>query len=104
MSTLAEVRLWGKTIGAVSLQDVLGWSYPWRRVITFLAPNFYGNPSHHSLLDLFTWQSRPVTVNAYGDPIAKIDWGIKNYVEAGSYAGILPLVLLARNTTRVART
>ncbi len=79
--------------GAASLSDVLSWAYPWRRVITFVAPNFFGNPSHHAYYDLFAWQSRPVTVNAYGDSILKIDWGIKNYVEGGAYLGILPLLL-----------
>ena len=89
----AELVQYNFREGAVSLQDVLGWSYPWRRVITFFAPNFYGNPSHHGFLDLFTWEKRLVSVNAYGDPIAKIDWGIKNYVEGGAYLGILPVLL-----------
>ncbi len=79
--------------GAASLADLLSWSYPWRRLIAFVAPNFFGNPSHHGYFDLFSWGYRPVTVNALGDPIFKIDWGIKNYVEGGAYLGILPLLL-----------
>ena len=79
--------------GAASLADVLSWAYPPRRIIAFVAPNFFGNPSHHAYFDLFNWQVVPVTVNAFDDPISKIDWGIKNYVEGGAYLGILPLLL-----------
>ena len=79
--------------GAVSLTDVLGWAYPKRRIITFLVPNFFGNPTHHTLRDIFTGQTLPATVNAYGDPISSFDWGMKNYVEGGAYLGILPLLL-----------
>ncbi len=81
--------------GAASLADVLGWSYPPRRILTFLVPNFFGNPSHHGYLDLFTWQKEIVTANAYGEPILHVDWGIKNYVEGGAYLGVLPLLLAA---------
>lgn len=79
--------------GAASLADLLRWSFPLRRIITFLAPNFFGNPSHHSYLDIFNWQTNLVNVNALGEPVIKIDWGIKNYVEGGVYLGILPLLL-----------
>jgi O-antigen/teichoic acid export membrane protein len=89
----AELVQYNFREGAVSLQDVLGWSYPWRRVITFLAPNFFGNPSYHTYPDLFTWHNQAITTSAYGDPIAKIDWGVKNYVEGGAYLGVLPVLL-----------
>jgi hypothetical protein len=89
----AELVQYNFREGAVSLQDVLRWSYPWRRVIAFLAPNFFGNPSYHSFPDLFAWQTLAITTNAYGEPIAKIDWGIKNYVEGGAYLGVLPVLL-----------
>ncbi len=56
-------------------------------------PNFYGNPAHHSYFDLFTGQTVPATVNALGQSIDTIDWGIKNYVEGALYLGILPLAL-----------
>lgn len=79
--------------GAVSLADVLGWAYPKRRILTFLVPNFFGNPAHHTLRDFFTGQTVVATVNAYGDPISSFDWGLKNYVEGGAYLGILPLLL-----------
>ncbi len=81
--------------GSASFAQVRGWGFSWRRLLTFTVPNFYGNPSHHSYFDLFTWRITPVSVNVAGEPIQKIDWGIKNYVEAGAYVGILPLFLAA---------
>jgi len=81
--------------GAASLQDVLGWAYPPRRVLAFLMPNFFGSPAHHSVLDVFTWQRVPLTTNALGQPVSSTAWGIKNYVEGAAYTGILPLLLAA---------
>jgi len=79
--------------GAVSLGDVLGWAYPKRRLITFLVPNFFGNPTHTTLWNFFTGEVTHASANAYGDPISTFDWGVKNYVEGGAYLGILPLLL-----------
>ncbi|MBN1873281.1 MAG: flippase [Anaerolineae bacterium] len=79
--------------GAVSLSDVLGWSYPKRRLLAFLIPNFFGNPAHHTLWDFFNRQTLSATVDAYGNSITAYDWGIKNYVEGAAYVGILPLLL-----------
>jgi O-antigen/teichoic acid export membrane protein len=70
--------------GSVTYADIVGWAYPTRQVITFLVPDFFGNPAHHGYWDLVSRQW--VTVE-------RVFWGIKNYVEAGSYVGILPLVL-----------
>ncbi|MBU0703090.1 MAG: flippase, partial [Chloroflexi bacterium] len=77
---------------AASLQQVLGWAYPWRRLITFGIPNFFGNPAHHGYFDLFTSRWTPALVSPDGQ---YIDWGIKNYVEGGAYLGLLPLFLAA---------
>ncbi len=79
--------------GRATLDQVRGWAHPLRDVVQFLLPNFYGNPSHHSYLDVFTGQTVAQFTNAAGDPITTIDWGIKNYVEGALYLGILPLVL-----------
>lgn len=81
--------------GSATLQEVLGWAYPQRRLLTFLVPNFFGNPAHHTLRDLFTGQTLRATVNAYGQSISAFDWGIKNYVEGGAYLGVLTLLLAA---------
>ncbi|MDY7077253.1 MAG: oligosaccharide flippase family protein [Chloroflexota bacterium] len=75
---------------AASLQQVRGWAYPWRRLITFGIPNFFGNPAHHNYFDLFTWKPTPALEFPDGQ---YIDWGVKNYVEGGAYLGLLPLFL-----------
>ena len=72
--------------GSASYQDVIGWAYPIRQIITFFIPDFFGNPAHHSYVDVFDLTTRAA-------PAGTIFWGIKNYVEAGAYVGILPLVL-----------
>ncbi len=82
----------------VTYGDVVGWAYPWRQAATFVMPDLFGNPSIHSYLDLMTLRTTPITVNALGEPITEAAWGKglstwKNYVEAGSYVGILPLLL-----------
>ena len=79
--------------GRATFDEIIGWAFPWRHVLVYLVPNFYGNPSHHAYFDLFTWQWTPATVNARGEAITTIDWGIKNYVEGGTYLGLLPLLL-----------
>ncbi|TEU15760.1 MAG: hypothetical protein E3J25_03450 [Anaerolineales bacterium] len=81
--------------GGASLEEVLGWAYPLRRVISLLVPDFFGNPAHHVYFDLFSWKWVPATVNALGQPIDTIYWGIKNYVEGASYVGLLPFLLAA---------
>ncbi len=79
--------------GAVTLAEVLNWAYPKRRLITFFIPNFFGNPTHRTLVDVFSGQLVRATVNARGEPISAFDWGMKNYVEGAAYLGILPLLL-----------
>ncbi len=79
--------------GSASYEQVVGWAHPLRDLLQFALPNFYGNPTHHSYVDVFTRETIPVTVNALGNPNNHTDWGIKNYVEAALYVGILPLAL-----------
>ncbi len=78
---------------APTLEQVLGWAYPPRRLIAFFVPNFFGNPAHHAYFDLFQWRTVPFTINAEGNPIISPDWDVKNYVEGGAYLGLLPLFL-----------
>ncbi len=75
---------------AASLQQVLSWAYPPRRLIAFAIPNFFGNPAHHTYFDLFSWQQ--VAAPQRGDG-RYIYWGVKNYVEGGAYLGLLPVLL-----------
>jgi O-antigen/teichoic acid export membrane protein len=78
---------------SASYQQIVEWAFKPRRLIAFLVPDFFGNPSHHSYFDVFSRQAVSVTRDYFGNPISNTDWGIKNYVEGGSYLGILPLLL-----------
>ena len=79
--------------GSASYDQVVGWAWPTRQIITFLLPDFFGNPSHHGWWDtvLRTWRS--VGPNSLGEPVANVFWGVKNYVEGGNYLGLLTLLL-----------
>ncbi len=79
--------------GAASLAQVRGWAWPSRQIITFLLPDFFGNPTHHAYFDIWRRTWTPVTQNALGQPLRSIDWGVKNYVEGANYLGLLTLAL-----------
>lgn len=85
--------------GAASFEEVQGWAFPKRRLLTLAAPNFFGNPSHHSYWDVFSGEEVSFGSNYYGQLNSRgnhtSDWGIKNYVEGGIYLGILPMLLAA---------
>lgn len=68
---------------------VVGYAHPMRDMVQFVLPNFYGSPAHHSVYDVFNGQ----TVTDFAPAQNHTDWGIKNYVEAALYLGILPLLL-----------
>jgi O-antigen/teichoic acid export membrane protein len=78
---------------SATYQQIIGWAYPSRRLIAFLVPDFFGNPAHHSYVDVFSGQTVTALRNARGQSIGTIYWDVKNYVEGGSYVGILPLFL-----------
>ena len=79
--------------GSASLQQVRDWAWPSRQIITFLLPDFFGNPTAHSYFDIWQRVWAPVTQNALGEPLNTIDWGVKNYVEGGNYLGLLTWLL-----------
>jgi len=79
--------------GAASLAQVRGWAWPSRQIVTFLLPDFFGNPTHHAYFDIWRRAWTPVTQNALGQPLHSIDWGVKNYVEGANYLGLLTLAL-----------
>lgn len=81
--------------GSASLQQVRGWAWPDRHVLTFFLPDVFGNPSHHAWFDLWRGRWIPATVNALGETNQTIFWGIKNYVEGGNYLGIATWLLAA---------
>lgn len=74
--------------GSVTFDDVVGWALPTRQLVTFFLPDFFGNPTHHAYFDLYTLTWKPA-------PQGTIFWGVKNYVEAGAYVGILAMALAA---------
>ncbi|MBL8134243.1 MAG: oligosaccharide flippase family protein [Anaerolineae bacterium] len=77
--------------------QVLGWAHPLRDAVQFVMPNFYGSPAHHTYFDVFDLRTVSLidetVVNAAGGRIVHTEWGMKNYVEAALYVGILPLIL-----------
>jgi O-antigen/teichoic acid export membrane protein len=85
--------------GSVTYADVVGWALPVRRAISFLIPDFFGNPSQHTMFDVVTRSWLPVGLNAHGqiNPLCPYctGWDVKTSVEAGAYVGILPLLLAA---------
>ncbi len=95
---LFEVAQHNFRLGSVGYHEVIGWAFPWRQAVTFLIPDFYGNPSHHAYWDIVSWRWQPVLRNALGQAVHTIAWlkelpTWKNYVEAASYVGVLPLLL-----------
>ena len=81
--------------GSVSYQQVVGWAWPDRHILTFLLPDIFGNPSHHNWFDLWALRWQPATLNRLGEPNNTIFWGIKNYVEGGNYVGVGTWLLAA---------
>jgi O-antigen/teichoic acid export membrane protein len=84
--------------GSVNLKQVLDWAWPKKQIVTFILPDFFGNPTAHSYFDIWRRVWVPVTNNALGEPLSNItggaiDWGIKNYVEGANYLGLGTLLL-----------
>ncbi|MBE7532487.1 MAG: oligosaccharide flippase family protein [Chloroflexi bacterium] len=78
---------------AASLDEVRGFAFPIRQSLTLALPNFFGNPTHQEVVDVFSGQLIPITQNYFGQPVTTTEWSTKNYVEGGIYLGILPLFL-----------
>ncbi len=96
---LFEVGQVNFRVGSASFEEVRGWAFPPRNALTFLLPNFFGNPTHHAIRDVFGNGSMPVELNFNGglnpNGAFTTSWGTKNYVEGATYLGILPLLLAA---------
>jgi O-antigen/teichoic acid export membrane protein len=89
--------------GSATLAQVVGWAWPVRHVLTFVLPDVFGNPTHHAWFDIWQRQWVPATVNALGEPVDTIFWGIKNYVEGANYLGLLTWLLAAVSLGYAAR-
>jgi O-antigen/teichoic acid export membrane protein len=81
--------------GSASFAEVVGWAWPSRQIVTFLLPDFFGNPSHHGWWDPALRAWRAAGPNALGQPVRDVFWGVKNYVEGGNYLGVMTLLLAA---------
>lgn len=81
--------------GSASYQQVVGWAWPDRHILTFFLPDIFGNPSHHHWFDLWSLRWHPAMLNHLGEATDTIFWGIKNYVEGGNYLGIAVWLLAA---------
>lgn len=102
-SSLAAVQIvpFGEAISAnfragfVTYDDVIGYALPKQRVLSFVMPDFFGDPSVHSYRDIADGQLKPARHQDHaGQPVDFVaDWDRKNYVEGTSYVGILPLLL-----------
>ncbi len=79
--------------GSVSYDQVVGWAWPLRQIVTFLIPDFFGNPANHSIRDWWSGEVLTSWTNALGQTTVTVFWGVKNYVEGANYVGILTLVL-----------
>lgn len=77
--------------GQVSYDDVRSYALPKEGLLAFVLPNFFGNPTHHEILDLTTGEWRSAARD--GDPRRTTEWGTKNFVEGTAYVGVVPLFL-----------
>ena len=101
-AALASVQLvpFGEAIqanvrgGWSDYRETVDYALPRERWIAFVAPDYFGNPTHHTYLDLLDGGIRSVAhVRPNGEPRTDTEWGSKNYVEGSAYVGILPLLL-----------
>lgn len=88
---LAELAGTNWRSGSEVYDTVVGYAYGLRQAVTFVIPDFYGNPAHHAVWDI----ARGFRRELLDDAMWGTDWGTKNYVEAAAYVGVLPLVLAA---------
>ncbi|MBI2865621.1 MAG: oligosaccharide flippase family protein [Chloroflexi bacterium] len=81
--------------GNSSYDQVIGYALPKKQILGFVMPDFFGNPTHHKYFDVVDGRTKPVTkaTDFAGNPTTFPRWSVKNYVEAASYIGILPLLL-----------
>ncbi|HET6320371.1 MAG TPA: hypothetical protein VFG86_28270, partial [Chloroflexota bacterium] len=83
--------------GARTATDLAAVAWPLPQLWTLLLPDLFGNPTHHEWLDIWsaTWRQ---------SDSGTIFWGVKNYVEAGQYLGVLTLLLAIIGLVRGRRT
>ncbi len=76
--------------------ETISYALPKERLLAYLVPNLFGNPTDHTYVDLESWQTHSVEhLRPNGELRTDTEWGGKNYVEGTVYVGILPLLLTA---------
>lgn len=70
-------------------ERLAGYAFGERQAITFVLPDFYGNPAHHAVPGMGGQAQVALADHAMWGTA----YGAKNYVEAASYLGILALLL-----------
>jgi O-antigen/teichoic acid export membrane protein len=76
--------------------ETVGYAMPKERLLAYLVPNLFGNPTHHTYFDLLAVEVRPTEhTRPNGERRTDTEWGGKNYVEGAVYLGIMPLLLAA---------
>jgi O-antigen/teichoic acid export membrane protein len=86
---LAELAHTSWRSGSEPYETIVGYAFGLRQLATFIVPDFYGNPSQHTVRSL----ADGALISLQGTSMWGTDWGTKNYVEAATYLGILPLLL-----------
>lgn len=82
---LAELARANWRSGSEAYDTIAGYAFGLRQLVTFLVPNFYGNPADHSAWDVVARQ--PLALASHS--MWGTAWGTKNYVEAAAYLGVL---------------
>ncbi|MCC7371311.1 MAG: oligosaccharide flippase family protein [Chloroflexi bacterium] len=75
-------------------QETIGYALPKERLLAYLLPDLFGNPTHHTYYDVVAGETRSTEhTRPNGERRADTEWGGKNYVEGTVYLGVLPLLL-----------
>ncbi len=76
--------------GAASYEETVANAFGIRQAITFLMPDFYGNPAHHRVPGVGGGAATTLEDGA----VWGLGWGARNYVESAAYLGWLLLLLV----------
>jgi hypothetical protein len=93
LAPFLEVLQTNNRQGDTTYRQVISYALPRRQIFGLLMPDFFGNPAIHDYLDLTTLRPRAILRNGLGEPNDNPSWGIKNYVEAAGYVGVVPILL-----------
>lgn len=104
LAPFVENYLFSYQDAGASFQEVSDLAWPKRQLLTFWAPNAYGNPSHHRWFDFWAWRWRAAPLNVFGRDAQSMDWSLRAYPVGSSYVGLatwafMLLALVASLTT-----